>query len=982
MKTFPFSILVCSAVVMPAFAGHATLYRDSLVGPRHALPRHSKTMKLATLFLFLVASAYAQYLTVSGGGTISLGQSANIVASPTTGIATAYSLIENGVVVQTIGTFGIGGSSTDVGKPHTFTVTPPAPGTYVYSAQVALNVFRGHLDYVPSNNSVTLTVVAPPNHAPTVVWTSTPGKVETGQSYTISVHGHDDDGNLTAVSIWKNGQPFAFAGGGNGTDGDSQNPTVDTGPVIVTFTAQAFDASGASSAIVTQTVTIAAPNHAPTISWNTTPGTVASGQNYIISAHGRDQDGNLTQVNVWKNGQPFAFAGGGTGTDGDSGNPSTDTGPQTITYTAQAVDASGSASAVITQTVTVSPPNHAPTISWNTTPGTVASGQSYTISAHGHDQDGNLTQVNVWRNGSPYAFAGGGNGYDGDSGNPSTDTGPQTVTYTARAVDANGATSATISQTVTISAPLPAQYTLTTVAGTGGSVTPGGTFTAGTAVAATATPDALHTFANWSGDASGAANPVNVTMDRNRTVQANFSLRTFTLTTTATTGGTVSPGGAYSAGASATVTATPAANYYFVGWTGDLSGSANPASLTMNANRSVQAVFGAVTFTLSTSAGPGGSVSSGGAFSAGTNTTVTATPDSTHNFAGWSGDASGTANPLSVTLDRNKSVQANFSLKTFTLTTSATTGGTVSSGGTYSVGSSVSVAATPAANYYFVGWTGDLSGSTNPSNVTMNANRSVQAVFAQVTFTLVALAGPGGSVSAGGTFAAGTNAIVVATPDSTHDFVGWSGDAGGATNPLSLTIDRNKTVQANFSLKTFTLTTAATTGGTVTPGGQYPLGTIVTISAMPDATHRFIGWSGDATGTATSVAITLDRAKSVVGSFAAKLAQTITFAPPGDLATTATATPLNAAASSGLPVTFIVVSGPATITNGAVLVIGPGSVVIQATQAGNDIYLPASPVVQTFNVVTPVQLKFNPAAHTLLDSAAARSGEPLVIQVP
>jgi hypothetical protein len=83
----------------------------------------------------------------------------------------------------------------------------------------------------------------------------------------------------------------------------------------------------------------------------------------------------------------------------------------------------------------------------------VASGQSYTISAHGHDSDGNLTNVNVWRNGVPYAFAGGGNGTDNDSGNPSTDAGPLTIVYTAEAMDAAGLRSATISQTVTVTAP-------------------------------------------------------------------------------------------------------------------------------------------------------------------------------------------------------------------------------------------------------------------------------------------------------------------------------------------------------------------------------------------------------------------------------------------------------------------------------------------------------------------------------------------------
>jgi hypothetical protein len=71
-------------------------------------------------------------------------------------------------------------------------------------------------------------------------------------------------------------------------------------------------------------------------------------------------DGNLAQVNVWKNGQPFAFAGGGNGTDGDSGNATSDSGPQTVTFTAQAVDADGATSPVITHVVTINAPVNTP----------------------------------------------------------------------------------------------------------------------------------------------------------------------------------------------------------------------------------------------------------------------------------------------------------------------------------------------------------------------------------------------------------------------------------------------------------------------------------------------------------------------------------------------------------------------------------------------------------------------------------------------
>jgi hypothetical protein len=85
------------------------------------------------------------------------------------------------------------------------------------------------------------------------------------------------------------------------------------------------------------TAVFTAVNAAPTITWNLSPASAASGQSYTVRAHGHDADGNLTQVNVWKDGAPFAFVGGGNGTDNDAGNPTSDTGPATITFTAYEV---------------------------------------------------------------------------------------------------------------------------------------------------------------------------------------------------------------------------------------------------------------------------------------------------------------------------------------------------------------------------------------------------------------------------------------------------------------------------------------------------------------------------------------------------------------------------------------------------------------------------------------------------------------------
>jgi hypothetical protein len=102
---------------------------------------------------------------------------------------------------------------------------------------------------------------------------------------------------------------------------------------------------------------------------------------------------NATAVSVSGTGLTSSAA---SGSQAVSGLPA---GTHTCTVTAQGTGGP------VTQTATFTvgpPPNTAPTISWNTTPGTVASGQSYTVSAHGHDPDGNHHGGEpVWRNGVP-----------------------------------------------------------------------------------------------------------------------------------------------------------------------------------------------------------------------------------------------------------------------------------------------------------------------------------------------------------------------------------------------------------------------------------------------------------------------------------------------------------------------------------------------------------------------------------------------------
>lgn len=78
--------------------------------------------------------------------------------------------------------------------------------------------------------------------------------------------------------------------------------------------------------------------------------------------------------------------------------------------------------------------------------------------------------------------------------------------------------------------------------------------------------------------------------------------------------------------------------------------------------------------------------------------------------------------------------------------------------------------------------------------------------------------------------------------------------------------------------------------------------------------------------------------------------QTITFPPVANTTYGTVSEVLNATASSGLPVTYSVVSGPGTISGNTVNITGAGTIVVQADQAGNAAYTAAAPVQQTFTV--------------------------------
>jgi len=161
---------------------------------------------------------------------------------------------------------------------------------------------------------------------------------------------------------------------------------------------------------------------------------------------------------------------------------------------------------------------------------------------------------------------------------------------------------------------------------------------------------------------------------------------------------------------------------------------------------SFSAVAATVTLTINVN-GQGTTNPTPGVHSYTKNTTVvvTAYPADGWSFVNWTGSVNSTKNPLSIKMNNNKTITANFTYSgppMYTLTTSVVGQGTVTPAGTteYESGTIVDVSAQAAEYWQFDHWEGNLSGSTNPTTILMDGNKSVTGVFTELPNPANALA--------------------------------------------------------------------------------------------------------------------------------------------------------------------------------------------------------------------------------------------------
>ena len=296
------------------------------------------------------------------------------------------------------------------------------------------------------------------------------------------------------------------------------------------------------------------------------------------------------------------------------------------------------------------------------------------------------------------------------------------------------------------------------------------------------------------------------------------------------------------AGTTVILTATPAANSNFTGWSGGGCSGTGTCSVTITANTTVTAMFSLRTFALTViKSGTGsGTVTSGGGeincgptcsatFNTGTMVTLTATAAAGSIFTGW--DGTGVSCPgtgtCSITLSGNVTVTATFAVaRKLTVVPAGTGAGMVTSSpavincgstctASFADGTQVILTAAANAGSSFVGWSGtgvDCPGS-GTCTVTLNADTTVTATFTvptSVTLTVAIRGSAGGSVatnpvgincgSSCSSFNSGTMVTLTATPGTQSRFKGWSGACSGTATTCMLTMNSNLSVTATFSM--------------------------------------------------------------------------------------------------------------------------------------------------------------------------------------
>ena len=419
--------------------------------------------------------------------------------------------------------------------------------------------------------------------------------------------------------------------------------------------------------------------------------------------------------------------------------------------------------------------------------------------------------------------------------NDDNTTNPRTITATGNATY------------IAVFEALPEQYMITVLSAneTMGTVNGGGTFDAGDRRVIYATPYSGYRFVSWND--GNTSNPRRISVTGNATYIASFEALpeqyTITVLSANETMGYVSGGGTFYDGDQRTITATPYSGYRFVRWNdGNID---NPRTITVTGNATYIANFEAIpvqyTITVLSASETMGSVTGGGNYYGGSQTTISAIPNVGYRFVSWNDN--NTDNPRTITVTGNATYIATFenanNVVTYTITATAGPGGTINPNGVVTVyeGDDKDFTITADSGYYIISVRVDGMESYsllhNTTDIltyridgvytfaTVLGHHTISAEFAEIpTFTITVNTDQPtwGTVAGSGTYYMGASVQISATPNEGCWFVGWNDN--NTDNPRTITVNGNATYTARFQCNAYYSSFTATACGSYTWDNQ------------------------------------------------------------------------------------------------------------------------------------------------------------------
>ena len=324
----------------------------------------------------------------------------------------------------------------------------------------------------------------------------------------------------------------------------------------------------------------------------------------------------------------------------------------------------------------------------------------------------------------------------------------------------------------------------------GGSVTGEGAYQYGETCTVTAFAANGYHFVRWTKNGTQVSTDIEYTFTVTEDAEliAYFTLNQYQIEVAADPSnvGSVTGGGSYTHGQTATLTATAQSGYAFVNWTKEGNVVSNNAtfSFTVTENGNYVAHFTSGTHVVTTGANPsvGGQSSGAGTYAHGASCTVVATPNEGYDFVKWmvNGQQVSTQASYTFTVTENVHLTAYFALSSYTITAEASPaeGGEVSGMGVFEFGDVCTLTALPNDNFVFVKWLRDdeLVSESPQYSFTITGDAHYTAVFASNSCQVTASVDPaqGGTIVGTGTYAYGSTVTLSITPNSNYEFLNWT----------------------------------------------------------------------------------------------------------------------------------------------------------------------------------------------------------------